>query len=215
VAGNCYSRFESNRFLHVVPDDYFTAGDTETMKRILGFIAMSALAALAVGCTSTTDNSNVATVSNSNNSNVIRVVNNNGNENTAGVSTMNGNANTRVNANLTREEYERNKARYESEAKSSGRSIGTGIDDAWIWTKARVSLAAVDDLRDSTINVDVNNGVVTLTGTVANAAQKAKAEATVKSISGVKSVKNELKISPSGNTNTNTANHNLNANKKG
>ena len=66
-------------------------------------------------------------------------------------------------------------------------------------------LAAADDLRDSTINVDVDNSVVTLTGSVASTAQKSKAEQVARGIDGVKSVKNELRISAdSGNANQNT-----------
>jgi len=69
--------------------------------------------------------------------------------------------------------------------------------------KTRFDLAAADDLRDSTINVDVANGVVTLTGTVASPAQKAKAEAVAKSVEGVTSVKNLLKASANTNSNAN------------
>lgn len=101
---------------------------------------------------------------------------------------------------LTREEYERDKDRYTREAKDTGRKIGTGINDGWLWVKTRFDLAAADDLRDSTINVDVDNAVVTLTGTVATAAQKTRAEAIAKSVEGVKSVKNMLKVTPA-NTN--------------
>ena len=61
--------------------------------------------------------------------------------------------------------------------------------------KTRFDLAAADDLRDSTINVDVDNDVVTLTGTVASAAQKTRAEAVAKAVEGVKTVRNQLKVS--------------------
>jgi osmotically-inducible protein OsmY len=124
---------------------------------------------------------------------------------------VNANANSNSNRALTREEYERNKERYQQEAKNTGRSIGTGVNDGWLWVKTRFELAAADDLRDSTINVDVNNDVVTLTGTVATPAQKAKAEQIAKSIEGVKAVKNLLKVVPSGNTNANT---NANSNRR-
>jgi len=129
------------------------------------------------------------------------------NENTAN---RNANANaTAVNANTpvpntnardttrrapTREDYEREKDRYSREAKESGRTVGTGINDGWLWVKTRFELAAADDLRDSTINVDVDNEAVTLTGTVASAAQKARAEQLAKAVEGVKSVKNQLKV---------------------
>lgn len=112
----------------------------------------------------------------------------------------------------TREEYERNKDRYNREAKESGRTVGTGLNDGWLWVKTRFDLAAVDDLRDSTVNVDVDNGVVTLSGTVATAAQKTKAEQTAKSVEGVKGVKDLLKISANASDNSN-ANANANANK--
>ncbi|HEY3025159.1 MAG TPA: BON domain-containing protein [Pyrinomonadaceae bacterium] len=104
----------------------------------------------------------------------------------------------------TREEYEKNKETYGQQAKDLGRKVGNGLNDGWLWTKTRFDLAAADDLRDSTINVDVENEVVTLSGTVATAAQKAKAESIAKSVAGVKQVKNMLKVAPAANTNTNT-----------
>ena len=157
-------------------------------------IVVAGLALILSGCNPETSNSNA-------NANATANAN-------ANAAARNANANVTANANTnrapTREEYEKEKERYAREAKQAGRSIGTGLNDGWLWTKARFELAAADDLRDSTINVDVDNGVVTLSGTVANAAQKAKAEQVVKSLDGVKSVKNQLKISASGNTNANT-----------
>src|SRR6185369_9593695 len=105
----------------------------------------------------------------------------------------------------TREEYDRDKERYQREAKDSGRKVGTGLNDGWLWVKTRFDLAAVDDLRDSTINVDVDNAVVTLSGTVASQAQVAKADQTAKAVEGVKGVKNMLKVAAA---NTNSANAN-------
>jgi hypothetical protein len=116
-------------------------------------------------------------------------------------------ANTNVNATptprraLTREEYERDKDRYTREAKDTGRTIGTGLNDGWLWVKTRFDLAAADDLRDSTINVDVDKDVVTLSGTVATAAQKTQAEKIAKAVEGVKGVKNLLKVSAPANAN--------------
>jgi hyperosmotically inducible protein len=122
----------------------------------------------------------------------------------------NANANRAANANvlvaqasptptprrgLTREQYESDKDRYTREAKETGRTVGTGLNDGWLWVKTRFDLAAADDLRDSTINVDVANDVVTLSGTVASAAQKTQAEKIAKTVEGVKSVKNMLKVS--------------------
>ena len=103
---------------------------------------------------------------------------------------------------MTRADYERDRDRYTREAKEAGRTIGSGVNDGWLWVKTKYELAAADDLRDSTINVDVDNDVVTLTGTVATAAQKAQAEKIAKAVEGVKSVRNMLKVTASGNTNT-------------
>jgi osmotically-inducible protein OsmY len=108
----------------------------------------------------------------------------------------NSNSNANSNRGLTREQYERDKEKYAKEAKDAGRKIGAGVSDGWLWVKARYELAATDDLRDSTINVDVENGVVTLTGTVPTAAQRSKAEQVAKAVEGVTSVKNMIKVAP-------------------
>jgi len=116
-----------------------------------------------------------------------------------------------ANANVSREDYDRDRATYERDKGSS--TIGQGIDDSWIWFKTRTALATTDNLRDSTINVDVVNSVVTLKGTVANAAQKTEAETVAKGIEGQKGVKNELTVRPNDSVanqvvNGNTANSN-------
>ena len=114
-----------------------------------------------------------------------------------------------ANANVTREEYDRNRADYERDKGSS--TIGQGVNDSWIWFKTKTALAAADDLRDSTINVDVVNDKVTLRGTVATAAQKTSAERVAKSIEGQTGVSNQLTVRPNDSmtnqvVNGNTAN---------
>lgn len=157
------------------------------MKRnkLVALLAVVVVTVVAIGCdtaTNTNTNTNVA-VTNAN-------TNANANANT------NTNANRRsVNANISREEYERDKESFAEDAKRLGRTIGTGANDGWLWTKTRAVLATTDDLRDSTINVDVDNAVVTLTGTVATAAQKTKAGQVAKGVEGVTSVKNNLAVS--------------------
>ncbi|MBA3247113.1 MAG: BON domain-containing protein, partial [Pyrinomonadaceae bacterium] len=121
------------------------------------------------------------------------------------------NVNTVTNANLTREEYERDRARYEREAREAGRTIGRGANDPWLWTKTRAALLAADDLRDFTIDVDVENDVVTLSGLVVNQSQKTRAGRIAQRIEGVRSVRNNLTVSAGGGTNINT-NANTNAN---
>jgi hypothetical protein len=110
------------------------------------------------------------------------------------------------NANVTREEYDKNRAQYEKDKGSS--TIGQGANDSWLWFKTRTALLTTSDLRESTINVDVVNDVVTLKGTVANAAQKTKAEQVAKGIDGVKSVKNELKVAPNDSVTNTSGNKN-------
>ena len=158
-------------------------------KGIVAFIAGVTLIVLAIGCETATNintNTNVA-VSNANT---------NANLNTNTNANMNTNANRRtVNANISREEYEKGKESFAEDAKRLGRTIGTGANDGWLWTKTRALLATTDDLRDSTINVDVDNAVVTLSGTVATQAQKTKAAQVAKGVEGVKSVRNSLLVS--------------------
>lgn len=157
------------------------------LEKVLAGFAGVCVAVLMLGCNTATN-----TNTNTNTANVNANLNANVNTNT----NANANTNTRrtVNANISREEYERDKESYAEDARRLGRTIGTGVNDGWLWTKTRALLAAADDLRDSTINVDVDNAVVTLTGTVANAAQKNKAAQVAKGVEGVKSVKNNLTI---------------------
>ncbi|MFN2531491.1 MAG: BON domain-containing protein [Pyrinomonadaceae bacterium] len=171
--------------------------------KLAGIIATATL--LLVGCNQTANqNANMA------NDNMR-----NANANSRAMANQNANANANTNSNAnrgpTREEYEANKDRYQREAKQSGRTVGTGLNDGWLWVKARFDLAAANDLRDSTINVDVANAVVTLSGTVATAAQKTKAESVAKSVEGVKSVRNMLKVAANTSSNSNA---NTNMNKK-
>jgi osmotically-inducible protein OsmY len=159
-------------------------------RRITGFIALAALAGLLPACDNTA-NQNATT-------------NRNANAVATATATPTPVANTNSNRAPTREEYEANKERYNREAKESGRKVGTGANDTWLWIKTRFDLAAADDLRDSTINVDVDNDVVTLSGTVASASQKTRAEQVAKAVEGVKSVRNQLTVS-TGNANANTS----------
>lgn len=173
-------------------------------RRITGFIAVAALAALAAGCDNTANSNATA--------------NRNANANATATATATPVVtNTNSNRAPTRAEYEANKERYNREAKESGRKVGTGANDTWLWIKTRFDLAAADDLRDSTINVDVDNDIVTLSGTVASAAQKTRAETVAKSVEGVKSVRNQLKVEAANananrNANANASPHKANAN---
>ena len=68
--------------------------------------------------------------------------------------------------------------------------------DAWIAFKIRGRLLMKANVSASTTKVAVKDGVVTLTGTAENAAQKELTEAYAKEIDWVKSIKNNLVVKP-------------------
>lgn len=86
--------------------------------------------------------------------------------------------------------------KYRREAEQAGSKIGQGENDSWIWFRTRAALLSTSELRDLTISLDVIESMVILKGTVAASAQKRKAEAVAESITGVKAVKNMLKVAP-------------------
>lgn len=190
-----------------------------TKNKIATLIAGMALTVGAAGCNTepavTNTNANMAANVNANRaattSNTAVVVNNNNNSNTSGVSTMNTNSRTYA----TREEFNSDRDRYINEAKGAGYTIGSGAEDGWIHFKTKSALATTNDLRDSTINVDVDNNVVTLKGSVASAAQKAAAEKAAKAIDGVKSVRNQLVVKAAGSVDDDDDNLNKNTNTPG
>ena len=156
-------------------------------RRLTGLLALAALSIILPGCSETANNNMNANANANANANLLA----------SPTPTVNANTGT-IGRAPTREEYERDRDRYEREAKESGRTIGSGANDGWLWVKTRFELATADDLRDSTINVDVDQGVVTLTGTVATAAQKTRAEQVAKGVEDVRSVRNQLKVTADG-----------------
>jgi len=74
--------------------------------------------------------------------------------------------------------------------------VDANINDAWITTKVKTNFVNEDVLKGSDINVDSNNHVVTLKGTVPSAAGRARAVALAKSTKGVKRVIDALTIAP-------------------
>ncbi len=159
----------------------------------LSLLAMTGVLGLAaIGCSTTANtnakvngmnvNANTAVVVNSSNTNMMM---------NANMGAMNPN---RYGTNMSRADYEKNEAEYKTDQAAS--TIGQGADDKWIWFKTKTALAGVNDLRDSTINVDVTNAVITLKGTVGTAAQKTAAVAAAKGIDGQKGIKDELKVQP-------------------
>lgn len=75
-------------------------------------------------------------------------------------------------------------------------ATGEMITDAWLNTKVHANMMNEPLLKDSSINVDVNNHIVTLKGTVTTAAGKARAEEIARSTEGVKGVMDSLIVGP-------------------
>ena len=75
-------------------------------------------------------------------------------------------------------------------------TTGEVITDAWITSTIKTDFVNEDTLKGSDINVDTNNHVVTLKGTVVTAAGKARAEEIAKTTKGVNRVVNTLTIGP-------------------
>ena len=77
---------------------------------------------------------------------------------------------------------------------STTKSPGTQIDDAAIKTAVKAKLTV--ERFSNIVNVDVNvtNGIVTLSGEVPNAQVAEDAVAEARTVDGVKSVKNNLQV---------------------
>lgn len=78
--------------------------------------------------------------------------------------------------------------------KNGLRKTGGAITDGWITTKVKWFYMGDDLMKDSSINVDTNNRIVTLAGTVKSGAAKTRAEALASSTDGVMSVVNHLVV---------------------
>lgn len=79
---------------------------------------------------------------------------------------------------------------------SAAKKTGRAIDDGWIKSKIYAQYLADWNtvLNDSDIDVDVDNNMVTLNGTVKSAEAKAKAVSIAKGTDGVKGVKDNLRV---------------------
>ena len=69
---------------------------------------------------------------------------------------------------------------------------GEVITDSWITTRVHSKFVGEDLLKDSDINVDTKDHVVTLKGTVMSAAGRARAVAQAKEVEGVHRVVDQL-----------------------
>jgi hyperosmotically inducible periplasmic protein len=69
------------------------------------------------------------------------------------------------------------------------------VKDSWITMKVHAQFIPEDTLEDSDIDVETNNGVVTLTGTVPSATGRTRAVAIAKATDGVRNVEDKLRVS--------------------
>jgi hyperosmotically inducible periplasmic protein len=70
------------------------------------------------------------------------------------------------------------------------------VNDVWLTTKAKIALLTTDGVSVTGVNVDTVDGAVTLHGKVKTDAEKEKATLAVRSVDGVKSVRNLLQVVP-------------------
>ena len=74
------------------------------------------------------------------------------------------------------------------------KSTGEYFDDAVITTKVKTAFVEDDELSASEIQVETFKGIVQLSGFVANPKNVSKAEQVAKTVKGVKSVKNDIRV---------------------
>lgn len=84
------------------------------------------------------------------------------------------------------------------DVKDTAKKTGNAVSDSWITLKIHSQFIPEDALSDSDIDVDTKSGVVTLNGTVASEAGRAKAIAIAKATDGVNAVTDSLKVAPAG-----------------
>src|SRR5947209_3487457 len=78
--------------------------------------------------------------------------------------------------------------------KAAASKTGEFLSDAAITTAVKTKLLGVKDVIANDINVDTNEGVVTLKGSVPTEAQKTRAAEIARGTAGVKRVVNELTV---------------------
>ena len=77
----------------------------------------------------------------------------------------------------------------------TGKTAGRNVDDAAITASVKTTLVAEKGANLTRIDVDTNNGVVSLNGVVESAQQKTRAEQLTRRVDGVRGVNNNLQIS--------------------
>ncbi len=80
------------------------------------------------------------------------------------------------------------------EVEKKAKEAKARISDSWVTAKTKIALFADDRVKGRKVNVDTNNGVVTLRGTVDSSEAKSVAEEIARGVKGVKSVQNNLEV---------------------
>jgi len=81
-------------------------------------------------------------------------------------------------------------------AHNGHRSTGQALDDTGMAGRVKAALVDNPTTKARDINVEVNRGVVQLAGFVDTAAEKSEATRVAKSVNGVQSVQNDIKVQP-------------------
>ena len=81
-----------------------------------------------------------------------------------------------------------------ADTKAMGAAAADKVDDAAITAKVNANLATDKDLSAIKIDVDTQNGVVTLSGPAPTATAKARAGEIARGVKGVSSVNNQLTV---------------------
>jgi hyperosmotically inducible periplasmic protein len=83
----------------------------------------------------------------------------------------------------------------ELEIDPTERTASTAFEDTWIAAMVNSKLAVDPEVKSRNVDVDVRDGVVTLSGTVESEAGRKEAEDLARSVDGVTQVVNELQVS--------------------
>ena len=79
----------------------------------------------------------------------------------------------------------------------TGKTVGENIDDAGITAKVKTKLAGEKISTVTRIDVDTNQGVVALNGTVSSEAMRVRAAEIAREVKGVRDVVNNLRVQTS------------------
>jgi outer membrane murein-binding lipoprotein Lpp len=114
------------------------------------------------------------------------------NNNIAAVNTPN--ASTPIAVNTPASTVDNNRKSLPPSAKAPTPQIGSGGGDMFLFTQVRSALSSDKELFNAVI-VEIKEGTATLTGSVSSEAQKSKATQLIQGVQGIKSVKNNLRVS--------------------